>query len=348
MKINSDVRRLQTRANEATKIYILGAKPASLQQYFHKLCDNVNECDLILITDNLRPDASLELLSQLKHHCLILFFNYTFRSYEIALDAFFAKNTATFTPSKRMYTNNTTIKEKTLVVLCNPSSNVPEPPVVSDTSKVISIFLVLKTGGVYNYRYVNAVAKNIREKCTKQFEIVCLTDNPKGITEVDRIVPLKHNWAKWWGKVELFREDVTNNSECIFFDLDTVLIDNIDFLWGIDDSNLYGIRDFYRLDVFQTGVLRWKPSRATNAIYNNFVDNDLYSKFMNRGDHEYLGTTKIDKSFLQDKFPNMAVSYKKTVASLSKKLISPSIVCFHGEPRPHTIKHTFITDHWKY
>lgn len=348
MKIKSDTKRIIEHARSAEKIYILGARPISIQAFFSKITTDAGEADLIIITDNLRHDKTITLLSSVNHKCNIIFFNYTFNPYVREVNNFLSNNSDKFTSSKRMLADNKKDREKTVLVVSHPTPEGNGLVALSSAFKKISIFLVLKTGGVYDYRYVNATARNIRKHCTMPHEIVCLTDSSQGITEVDRIVPLKHNWNKWWGKIELFREDITDASECLFFDLDTVCMDSIDFLWTIDDDKFYGLRDFYRLDVLQTGLMRWKPSLKTHRIYSNFVNERMYDLYKNQGDHEYMGKVIRSSEFIQDAFPNKVVSYKKSLSGISKKTITPSIVCFHGEPRPHTIKHTFITDHWKY
>lgn len=348
MKIKSDKKRVMEHARDAKKIFILGARPISIQSYFSKITTDANEADLIIITDNLRHDKTISLLSSINHKCNIILFNYTFNTYVKEVNQFLTNNSEQFTSSRRMLADNNKDREKTVLVISHPVKEEDGEPKLSSFFKKITIFLVLKSGGVYDYRYVNATARNIRNNCTMPHEIVCLTDSPYGITEVDRIVPLKHNWDKWWGKIELFREDITDASECIFFDLDTVCMNNIDFLWTLDDDKFYGLRDFYRLDILQTGIMRWKPSPQTHRIYSKFVNENLYNLYKNKGDHEYMGHIIRDSDFIQDAFPNKVVSYKKSVSAISKKTITPSIVCFHGEPRPHTIKHSFITDHWKY
>ncbi len=211
----------------------------------------------------------------------------------------------------------------------------------------ISIFIVLKTGGpVYNSRYVNTVARNIRSNVTYPHEIVCLTDDPSNITEVDRIVPMLHNYPKWWGKIELFREDITQNKHCLFIDLDTVICKNIDQLCATDGSFL-ALYDFYRPTVLQTGIMKWSVNKQSKDIYANFITTD-FSKYIHRGDHEWIGKNVTNFKFLQHTLPDYICSYKKDLAYIAKGLKEPNIICFHGDPRPHTIKHDFITKHWKY
>lgn len=211
----------------------------------------------------------------------------------------------------------------------------------------ITIFLVLRTGGdVYTSRYVNTTANNIRNHVTSKHEIVCITDNITGINSIDRVIKMKHNWPKWWGKVELFRDDVTQNSHCLFMDLDTVCVGNIDYLCS-PNIGFFGLRDFNQASIFQTGVMKWNVSSSVHRIYHGFTMGNR-TRYMNGGDHEWIGASAPDKKFLQDAFPGEICSYKKHLPHIYKKIINPSIVCFHGNPRPHTVKDAFITSVWKY
>lgn len=211
----------------------------------------------------------------------------------------------------------------------------------------ISIFLVLRTGGsTYNHRYVNALSLNIAKNVSYPHEIVCLTNDATGITEVDRIVPMVHDWPKWWGKIELFREDITQNRHCLFLDLDTVVCKSLDEICALTGS-FHALYDFYHPTVLQTGIMKWEVNKQSKGIYNNFVTTD-FSKYIHRGDHEWIGQNVMNYKFLQDSLPGYICSYKKDLSHLAKGLKDPNIICFHGEPRPHTITHDFITKHWKY
>jgi hypothetical protein len=205
----------------------------------------------------------------------------------------------------------------------------------------------LKTGGeTYDHRYVNATANNIRNMVNYKHEIVCITDDAYGIDSVDRIIEMKHDWPKWWGKVEMFRSDITQNKHCLFLDLDTVCLSNIDFLCKLPPG-FYGLEDFYLNHTFQTGILKWEVNDKTVEIYNKFTETDV-SKYMHKGDHTWIGEHGPPKQFLQNVCPGKIASYKKHMNLITKNHVSPAVICFHGNPRPHAVQDKFITDFWKY
>lgn len=214
----------------------------------------------------------------------------------------------------------------------------------------ITIFLVLRSGGPdFDSRYVNATARSIKNNISYPHELVCLTDDPTDITEVDRIVPMLYNLPRWWGKIELFRSDITRNKHCLFIDLDTVICKTIDELCTLKGS-FFAIRDFYHPSILQTGIMKWEVNKQSKDIYNNFITTD-FSKYIHRGDHEWIGKNVKNPKFIQDRLPEYISSYKQDLAVIAKGIKTPNIICFHGIPRPHTldgIKYDFITKHWKY
>lgn len=295
--------------------------------------------DLVIYNTYICSNFS-KIIESLANDSTVFFMNYDKVDGKQGVEAAIDNNAACFQTSRQMMINGK--RQEHLIVKYHNA-----PKKMSTRTDPISIFLVLKTGGsIYNSRYVNATATNIKNNVSYPHELVCLTDSYDGITSVDRLVKMRHDYPKWWGKVELFREDITKNKHCLFIDLDTVITKNIDNFCKLE-GDFFGLRDFYNISSLQTGVMKWEIGQQSASIYNNFVTTD-FSKYINKGDHEWIGQTVKSFDFLQDCLPGEICSYKKDLSYLCKKLKDPSIICFHGDPRPHTIQHDFITNHWKY
>lgn len=270
----------------------------------------------------------------------VFFVDYNSINNKLVIENIIDNNAANFQTSRQMLVNGK--RQEYLKIKYNRM-----PKKLSNRTDPITVFLVLKTGGdIYNSRYVNATANNIRANLTYPHELVCITDSYHGITSVDRLIKMRHDYPKWWGKIELFRDDVTKNSHCLFIDLDTVATKNIDNFCRLQ-GDFFGLRDFYTITTLQTGIMKWEVGEQSLSIYNKFVNTD-FSKYINKGDHEWVGQTVKSYDFLQDCLPGELCSYKKDLSYLCKNLKDPSLICFHGDPRPHTITHEFITKHWKY
>lgn len=69
----------------------------------------------------------------------------------------------------------------------------------------VNVFCV-KWGTRYDAEYVNKLFRGIKRNTTKQFEFYCFTENPEGLLEEVKVIPLKENWSGWWGKATLFSE----------------------------------------------------------------------------------------------------------------------------------------------
>lgn len=217
-------------------------------------------------------------------------------------------------------------------------------------SEKITIALVLKTGGgVYDHRYVNALAKNIKQHVTIPHEIVCLTDDSRGIdTEIVRAIPLQHGLPKWWSKIELFNSINFHTSRVFYMDLDTVVVDNIDeILIGTQQHAFVALRDFYHMFTLQTGIMAWHNG-SFDHVYQKFVPRMHYFASPEIGDHVWIGeNASKTPEFFQDLYGNKVVSYKKDCKN-GRLPSGTKIVCFHGNPRPHTVTDKFVLDNWMY
>jgi hypothetical protein len=217
----------------------------------------------------------------------------------------------------------------------------------SDPNLIIAC--VLRTGGgVYDYNYVNALANAVKRNVTVPHTFVCLTNDSSGFNNnVDSVIPLKHDFRKWWCKMELFRPDIFNGKQVFFLDLDTVIIDNIDQI-VTKTFEFCGLRDFYKITTLGSGLMSWRHDKY-HYVYERFLKNPTY--IMNNtpeGDQRWINENVKSMKYFQDVFGNNVVSYKKDCVK-NKAFRLPKntkIVCFHGVPKPHEIQYPEIKDHW--
>jgi hypothetical protein len=87
------------------------------------------------------------------------------------------------------------------------------------------VLTVLRSGGEYEPRHVRAMQRQIA-RWAPDAHFACLSD--VDIPGVD-CIPLKHDWPKWWAKVELFRPDIPGGY--LYTDLDNVILGPIDELF---------------------------------------------------------------------------------------------------------------------
>ena len=84
--------------------------------------------------------------------------------------------------------------------------------------------ILLKHGTKYSATDVNRQALSL-QKYTNE-KIYCFTEDPTEVI-IDCIeIPRKPKLAKWWNKMNLFRDDFPLSGECVLFDLDIEIQEN--------------------------------------------------------------------------------------------------------------------------
>lgn len=265
----------------------------------------------------------------------------------LAISQFIEEHNDEIIVSRQMLINGN--REKQIAIKCIRQEVKPKN-YIEPTSRPLAIALLLKTGGDYTHQHVNNLAKAIKKHVTVEHKLYCFTDDSTGIDlkYIDKLVPFKHNYPKWWGKIELFRPDVFDDEQVLYFDLDTFIVDNID-----DIANFRGefsaLRDFYHLYSMGSGVMSWHGQKM-HHVYNSFLPVDR--KIMNNyreGDQRWIDEQKKSIDYMQDIFPSKVISYKvhcKANNAVATVPNNASVICFHGVPRPHAVTDPEIKKYW--
>jgi hypothetical protein len=264
-----------------------------------------------------------------------------------AVKEFLAAHTDDISASRQMIVNGA--KERFLAIKCYNQKFKPLNFKDFHSKKKVTIATVLRTGGeVYDYKYVNALARAVKDNVTIDHEFVVLTDNPAGFCpEVDRTIPFIHNFPKWWGKIELFNPATFNTDSVFYMDLDTSIVGNIDDVVSYDGV-FAGLRDFYALHSLGSGVMAWQRDKVAR-IYDRFLP--TAQKVMNNyamGDQVWIDENKPSVEYLQDVYHRKIVSFKRH-CHINNQIFIPEharIVCFHGNPRPHMVQHDILKKYW--
>jgi len=196
-------------------------------------------------------------------------------------------------------------------------------------------------------------------------------------TEADRPVPapmIKHElteWAitrwrrGWWYKMQLFNT-VHHSGPLLYFDLDTVIVNNIDWIWQQPTQYFWAIRDFkYLWNSRHIGInssVMWWDTSQYQTVWDSFIKQDL-NQIMQKyhGDQDYLSyiipenqrrlfdTNKIlswrwqclDGGYDFDKNRHL------TPGTGTYFNDSASILVFHGNPKPDQLTDQTILTHWR-
>lgn len=232
---------------------------------------------------------------------------------------------------------------------------VVKPPVESVAVKrlefrrrIVPILCVLKMGGEYNLNYVVKLKNMVARNVTIPYRFICLTDAPLA-SSICETLPLQSNLQGWWSKLELFRPGLVDCGSIVYFDLDTVLVGNIDYILQLR-TNFAALGAWNPVPNrsapthFGSGMMVWNNSEDFSFLLNEF-NGERYRM----GDQEYivksLMSHNVQYETLQDLVPGI-YSYKRNC--LRALPVDARVVCFHGKPRPHQALHVkWVKNNWR-
>ena len=196
-------------------------------------------------------------------------------------------------------------------------------------------------------------------------------------TEEHREIPapyIKHtlvNWEisgpkrAWWYKMQLFNSEY-HRGPLLYFDLDIVIVDNIDWIWKSNLDYFWAVRDFKYLwkptnfDV--NSSIMWWDTTTFDYIWQNFKVQEL-SQILKKyhGDQDYISdvlVTSKRRFFDIDRVKSWRwqcldggynfAQKRHVLPNTGTTVLHPtSIMVFHGAPKPDTIADPVIVYHWQ-
>lgn len=218
--------------------------------------------------------------------------------------------------------------------------------------KTTAIICVLKTGGLYKICDVIRLQEMIKEHVTMPYEFACLTDAPTAVNVVFKSIPLRHNWKGYWSKIELFRPNLISAERIVYFDLDTLILRNIDDII-LQDAPFIALRPFnpkraQRQNYFASAIMAWDNDGRFNYLYDAFkgAGESRFEMSRHHGDQDYLshcmnivrpfgGRGAVQHLYWQDLVTGI-YSYKRHY--LTGEIGDDArIICFHGFPRMNRV-----------
>lgn len=205
--------------------------------------------------------------------------------------------------------------------------------------------LCLKWGTKFGPEYVNNLYAGISRNTTVPFEFHCFTDDPSKLNPAVTTHPLPFNTLEgWWNKLYLFSKELpfARGDSIFFFDLDTLVIGNIDHFLKYKPSQLTVLRDFYTglarsiqgRDNIGSGLMAWRHGDYSK-IWEEFArdpESAIRSVYPH-GDQRWIQKHALARRYWQDVLPHTVVSFK--VHCLQGPPPDAAIVCYHGRPAVH-------------
>jgi len=197
-------------------------------------------------------------------------------------------------------------------------------------------------------------------------------------TELERPVPapmIKHvlpAWGihgpkrSWWYKMNLF-DSAEHAGPLLYFDLDTVIVNNIDWICDLPLSYFWAVQDFkylQRANHFSVNSsIMWWDTRKFDYVWKDFQQQNLQQLIKRyRGDQDYIMQTVKNSNVRYLDFERvkswrwecLAGGYNFKRRNYQNKNLeatippNTSVVIFHGSPKPHELPdNIFLFENWK-
>lgn len=225
-------------------------------------------------------------------------------------------------------------------------------------------------GKSYDWSYVEKLYNMLNRNSTKPIRLHVYTEH-------SRSVPphmIKHNleeWdgisgpkASWWYKMQLFNQ-MHHRGPLLYFDLDIVIVRNIDWISQLPTKYFWAIKDFRHLwQTMHYGInssVMWWDTRRFHYLWEEFAKQPIMQiKKKYHGDQDYISAHISDqkrRTFEQKYFMswrwealdgglNFNTRVYKNPNSGTKFNNETSILVFHGSPKPHEINDPEIAKFW--
>lgn len=208
----------------------------------------------------------------------------------------------------------------------------------------------------------------VQRHLTVPYKFVCFTDSPANLNpaiEV-RILPGHAKLAGWWWKPYIFKAGHFPDGDTnLFFDLDMVIVKNIDKFVSFAPDKFVGLEDVGRVfnktyKKLGSAVLKW-PANAYSNIWDTLEQNtEAAMKY--HGDQDWIWNLHSTNIVF---FPESWIrSYKweirkreELIRAGSKWIFNivrnpdlepeTSVIAFHGTPNPEDVHDPIIVDNWQ-
>ncbi len=226
-------------------------------------------------------------------------------------------------------------------------------------------------GNVYDFQYVTKLCSMISRNLDHPVRLNVLTEPsrsiPRNIIKHDLIEwpGVQGRRAAWWYKMQLFRPDL-DLGQILYFDLDTVIIDDLNWILNLDLEFFWTIRDFKYLwrphyNVINSSMMYFDRLHY-QYVWDDFSSRDLsHIRTKYRGDQDYL-TEVIESRHIRfiDAYRAQSWRWQILDGGLDVRtrqprhpgkgpMITPgtSVVICHGNPKPHEINDSLIDLYWR-
>jgi hypothetical protein len=226
-------------------------------------------------------------------------------------------------------------------------------------------------GDAYDWIYVERLYNMLKANSTHDIRLHVFT-------EPGRPVPapyVKHELTEWpgiagprkswWYKMQMF-DPAHDLGRVLYFDLDTVITGQIDWIWDHSDQHFWAIKDFKHLwrptwNGINSSVMIWDTHKFS-WIWDDFNSKNINATVkLYHGDQDYLNSVLDDNNrrfFNSDLIKSWRWQCKDGGLDMRTRIYrnpnagtvmdpSTSILIFHGKPKPHELQDPVVDRYWK-
>jgi hypothetical protein len=227
--------------------------------------------------------------------------------------------------------------------------------------------ICLKHGTKYGPEYVNKLYNMISRHLTLPHNFYCFTEDPGHIDPQINIKPLPNGmFSGWWWKPYIFKQGHFPDGDInLFFDLDMVIVGNIDKLVSYLPNEFIGLEDVGRVfrrtpQKLGSAVLKW-PSNQYSNIWDEIESNPEKTRqfpgdqdwiwYLHRSNIKFFPESWI-KSYkweIRTRDELIRVQGKNVFKTVRDPILDPecSVIAFHGTPNPEDVQDPIIVDNWR-
>lgn len=226
-------------------------------------------------------------------------------------------------------------------------------------------------GSKYSWEYVEKLHSMLRRNFSYQIKLHVFTEAERAVPEhMEKHVlepwPIANDSKQaWWYKMQMFNPQHFRG-RLFYFDLDVLVIDNLDWMVSLTHDHFWAIKDFrslWRVDWngINSSVMVWDTTKFQH-VWHQFSQSN-FGKIVKQypGDQDYI-TAAIDPVNRRYFDPDAVQSWRWQVNNGGLNMqtrthripgagavVTPGlkIVIFHGRPKPDKIQDKLIALHWR-
>ena len=225
-------------------------------------------------------------------------------------------------------------------------------------------------GQVYSWDYVERLHSMLTRHISPGVRLHVYTEANRGVPDhmIKHALP---DWSiggpkkSWWYKMQVFNTE-HHLGPLLYFDLDTVITQNIDWIWQLNLQYFWTVRDFkylWRATSYtaNTSVMWFNTIRFAH-VYKDFVSRDI-AQIIRRhhGDQDYVNEviTQEQKRFLDiaqvkswrwqalDGGYDFSRRQYHNPGAGTQLTDKTSLLIFHGKPKPAEVRDSVVIQHWR-